>query len=172
MAGGGNTFKVNLFFVWGCASNLYWRVSGTRRSVEIHHGSLVWLCHPQRRHLENGGQIPKHLFFFFCCFFCLNVSTCHQNTQTVELKANFSTTLMRSLVTAAGLCHLSVLYNDIDDYRGGWARGRGKGGVDDDVKWMRFQSCQLSEMASLIHQFPLLPKSHVQRTRDKQHVWF
>lgn len=37
---------------------------------------------------------------------------------------------------------------------------------------MRFQSCQLSEMASLIHQFPLLPKSHVRHTRDKQHVWF
>lgn len=114
----------------------------------------------------------KYQSICFCFFFCLNVSTCHQNTQTVELKANFSTTLMCSLVTAAGLCHLSVLYNDIDDYRGGWARGRGKGGVDDDVKWMRFQSCQLSEMASLIHQFPLLPKSHVQRTRDKQHVWF
>lgn len=53
----------------------------------------------------------------------------------------------------------------------------GEGAVDDEVTWMRFQSCQperkeLSELASLTHQFPLLPKSHVQHTRDKQHVWF
>lgn len=70
---------------------------------------------------------------------------------------------------------LSVLYNDIDDYRGGWKK---RGAVDDDVTWMRFQSCppgreEFSRAGVfLFHQFPLPQKSHVQHTRDKQHVWF
>lgn len=31
---------------------------------------------------------------------------------------------------------------------------------------------ELTELASLIHQFPLPQESHVQHTWDKQHVWF
>lgn len=42
---------------------------------------------------------------------------------------------------------------------------------------MRFQSCppgreRLAELASFVRQFPLPQESHVQHTRDKQHVWF
>lgn len=42
---------------------------------------------------------------------------------------------------------------------------------------MRFQSCPpgcewLAELASFVRQFPLPQESHVQHTRDKQHVWF
>lgn len=54
---------------------------------------------------------------------------------------------------------------------------RWKRPVDDVVTWMRFQSCppgreRLAELASFVRQFPLPQESHVQHTRDKQHVWF
>lgn len=49
--------------------------------------------------------------------------------------------------------------------------------VDVVVMLMRFQSCppgreRLAELASFVRQFPLPQESHVQHTRDKQHVWF
>lgn len=71
---------------------------------------------------------------------------------------------------------LSVIYNEIDDYRGGWKKGEVKK-VNVVVTLMRFQSClpereRLAELASFVRQFPLPQKSHVQHTRDKQHVWF
>lgn len=84
---------------------------------------------------------------------------------------------------------LSVLYDDTDDYRGGSLKKKEKkreekkkAAVSDDVMWMRFKSCppgskELAELAlffsfCFVHQFPLLQESHVQYTRDKQHVWF
>lgn len=49
------------------------------------------------------------------------------NTHTVELKANFSTTWTYSFCNCnRPLPLLSVLYNEIDDYRGGWTKKKQK----------------------------------------------
>lgn len=85
------------------------------------------------------------------------------NTHTVELKANFFNHMNVQLCNCnRPLPLLSVFYNEIDDYRGGWKRKRrgGKRLVDSVVMWMRFQSCspgreQLAEPASFLCQFPL-----------------
>lgn len=103
-----------------------------------------------------------------------------KHTYSGTKKANFSTTLMYRFVTATGLCHSWVLYNDIDDYRRGLERkekkknrscGRWRHVDALSVMPSRWRE-ELAELASLIHQFPLPQESHVQHTWDKQHVWF
>lgn len=100
----------------------------------------------------------------------------HTHTHTVELKASFETTWMHSFVTAPGprrsLVSYTVKRTTTEE------AGEETGEVENkNTAWMRFQSRhpgreRLAELSSFVRQFPLPQKSHVQHTRDKQHVWF